>query len=347
MSTRLPDDHAQAGSVTGQQNYSWLVGPAVVVALFACVTVVRSYALHVDFRDPGGMFFSRRLAGSLVALAVLALVDAGVRTLRRGWSLRRSVTVLRERWPLDRLVVAVSGLVAYYAVYVCYHNLKSWNAFNTQRDTTLLRVDSWLFLGHSPAVLLHDLLGRHWADYALTVVYESFSTWVPWSVVVAIAFADRIRDAYVFVTSAIWVWILGAGCYYLIPAIGPFASAPHDFAGLPHTLVTSTQARYVAERLYLLRHPGDNDAFSQLSAFASLHVGFTCMTLLVVRRYGFGRASRAMTVYLGAVMVATIYLGWHFAVDDLAGIALAFAAVLLGRLTIDSAGASRSKRLSR
>jgi membrane-associated phospholipid phosphatase len=46
------------------------------------------------------------------------------------------------------------------------------------------------------------------------------------------------------------------------------------------------------------------------------------------------RVSRALTVYLAGTIIATIYLGWHFAVDDVAGLVLAFLSVRLGRLTI-------------
>jgi hypothetical protein len=338
---------AEAGSGRDTPSYSWLIGLGVVVTLFVLVTAIRSYTIHVGFRDPGGQYFTRRLTGSLAVFGLLAPVDAMLRTHRRGWSLRSTPVVLRERWPAHRLVAAATGLVGYYVVYVCYHNLKSWNAFNTPRDALLRRVDNWLFLGNSPAVLLHQLLGQHWADYALTVVYQSFSAWVPLSVVVVLAFADRISDAYLFIASAVWVWVLGVASYYLIPSLGPFASAPHHFAHLPHTVVTSTQAQFMGERLYLLRHPSDGDAFSQLAAFASLHVGFTCMTLLVMRHFGFRWQSRAMAVYLGAVMVSTVYLGWHFAVDDVAGLVLAFAAVLLGRLTIEPANLGREQPVRR
>jgi hypothetical protein len=54
----------------------------------------------------------------------------------------------------------------------------------------------------------------------------------------------------------------------------------------------------------------------------------------MLRYYGFRPAARAMTVYLVAVTLATIYLGWHFAVDDVAGLVLGLMAVLLGRLMI-------------
>jgi hypothetical protein len=336
VSSRLSEGHELAGPLAAEQGqgYAWLVGVWGVVGLFLGATAIRSLSIHVGIRDPGGMFFSHRLAGSVVAFGVLACVDAAIRAQRQGRGLRRSATVLRERWPRDRLFVALTGLVAYYVVYLCYRNLKSWNAFNAPRDAMLLRVDKVLFWGHSPAVLLHDLLGQHWAGYFLAAVYESFSTWVPLSVVGALVFSDRVRDGYVFVMSAIWVWILGVGCYYLIPSIGPFASAPHDFAGLPHTGITATQLQYLGERLYLIQHPADSDAFSQLSAFASLHVGFTCMALLTLRGFGFRRTTNVLAVYLGAVMLATVYWGWHFGVDDLAGIAVAYAAVRLGRLVV-------------
>ena len=152
--------------------------------------------------------------------------------------------------------------------------------------------------------------------------------------VAALVFANRIRDGYVFLASSLWVWILGTASYYLIPTLGPFASAPKEFAQLPHTLITSAQTKYMADRTHFLQHPAASDAFNSVNAFASLHVGFTFMVLLMMRYYGFRRATRVMTVYVVAVIIATIYLGWHFALDDLAGLLLAYLAVLFGRLMI-------------
>ena len=37
-----------------------------------------------------------------------------------------------------------------------------------------------------------------------------------------------------------------------------------------------------------------------------------------------------MAVYLGLTMVATVYLGWHYVLDDVVGFAMAAAAVWLG-----------------
>ncbi|MGZ4468971.1 MAG: phosphatase PAP2 family protein [Nocardioidaceae bacterium] len=305
-----------------------------VVAVFAAVAAFWSRHVGIPFRDPDGEIFVNKSAISLGIFAVLVLVDACVRAGRRDWSVQRATAVLRERWTGRRLALALSGLLAYHLVYFCYHNLKSWDVFNTVRDGFLLRVDSWLFLGHTPAVLLHDLLGRHVAAYLLLVVYESFPTLVSFAFVAAVVFTRRIRDGYVFLAAGLWIWILGVGSYYLIPSLGPFHAAPQVFAGLPHTMVTDTQARYMAQRAYLLQHPGAHDAFAQVSAFASLHVGVTTVILLMVRYYGMKRATRAMTVFLAGTIVATVYLGWHFAVDDVAGLLIGWLAVRLGQWMI-------------
>ena len=324
---------SSAAQETGS-GYAWLLRVWVLVALFAAVTGVWSLHVGIPPRDPGGSILRGRIAISVSLFVGLALVDAAARTPRPGRRLRRVVHVLQDRWTRRRLLLAMTGLLAYHLVYFCYHNLKSWDAFNHVRDPMLLRWDQRLFLGHSPAVVLHALLGQHLAAYLLMVVYESFSTLVAVSVVAAVVFVNRIRDGYVFIASAIWVWILGVGSYYLIPSIGPFSSAPQDFAGLPHTMIQNTQATYLAQRAHLLADPQAHDAFAQISAFASLHVAVTCFLLLMAHHYRLRVATWLMTVYLMATMLATVYLGWHFAIDDIAGLVIAGISVLLGRLMV-------------
>ena len=231
-------------------------------------------------------------------------------------------------------MLAIGALAAYHVTYFCYHNLKSWDVFLAPRDTMLLAWDRWLFLGHSPAVLLHDLLGEQWVAWVLAYWYETFGTMVLFAIVAPVVFARRIRDAYVAMASGVWIWILGIASYYLIPTLGPFASAPQDFAGLPHMMIQDTQARYMGQRAHLLMDPQAHDAFAQISAFASLHVGVTTVIWLMTRYYGLTRISRVLGVFLIGTIVATVYLGWHFFVDDVAGLAIGYAACWLGVRTI-------------
>ncbi len=329
-------DDAQTRSPEPDQfsGYGWLVRVWVVVVVFALVALARSSHVSIPFRDVHGEIFRSRIAISLGLFALLSVIDASLRPGRKGWTVSRTIATLRERWTRQRLVLALGGLLAYHIVYFCYHNLKSWDAFNQVRDTMLLSWDRWLFFGHDPAVLLHHLLGQHIAAYVLMVIYESFSTIITVSFVASMVFPRRIRDGYVFIASAMWIWILGVGSYYLIPSLGPFHAAPQNFAGLPHTMIQDTQTHYMAQRAYFLAHPHATDAFQQVSAFASLHVGVTTVVLLMAHYYRFRRLTIAMVVFLFGTILATIYLGWHFALDDAAGLVIAWLAVSFGKLMI-------------
>ncbi len=326
----------------GRRDRTWLIGVWVMVVAFAALTVLRSNQVGVPLRDPEGRMFSGRITSALVLLAALIVVDSLMRAWRRRGGggrgpvglLRDAFHLLRDKWSPERLVLVVSGLLAYHLVYVCYRNLKSWVAFNQLRDGELLAADRWLFLGHSPAGLLHDLLGQDHAAYVLMVVYKSFTYLVPLFVVGSLVFVDRIREGYVGLTSAMWVWILGVGSYYLLPSLGPFEADRADFAELPHTAITATQAEYLYERAYLLHFPSAGDAFASLGAFASLHVAFTCMVMLMLRYYGLRRTAIVVGCYLAATIIATVYFGWHYVVDDVAGVLIAVLAVGLARVMV-------------
>ena len=306
-----------------------------VAIVFALIALARSTHLDIPFRDPGGLMFRGRLTKAVESVVVLALVQAVVLAVRAGWTWRGPFQQLRRRWTWQRIGLVLSGLLAYHVVYASYRNLKSWDAFNTPRDQQLLDFERALFLGHSPAVLLHDLLGTSDAAVVLSLVYRSFTYLVTLSFVGTLALLPRVRHAYVMLCSAVWVWILGVASYYLIPTLGPFASAPHEFAGLRRTEIVTSQTKYLAERAHLLADPSAHDAFASISAFASLHCGFTATVLLVVWYYRWRKTAVVLACYLAAVMVATVYFGWHFVADDIAGLVLALAAFWLGRLMVD------------
>jgi hypothetical protein len=323
------------GERTGSKSdWTWVLRIVVLTVVFAVVALARSRQVDISFRDPHGKLFRGKIVGAVGMLAVLVVLDVVVRSVRRGATWRTPLRILRERWTPIRIGLALGGLVVYFVVYLSYRNLKSWDVFNAPKDAMLQRWDKALFLGHSPAVLLHDLLGRDLAARVLTDWYESFSNVIMIALLAALAFTPQVRQGLVFVTAAMWAWILGVGSYYLIPSLGPFHAAPQEFAGLTRTSIQNTQQLYVAQRDQLLAHPHASDAFAQISAFASLHCALTCLVWLMARYYGLRTLSWVAAVYLLGVVVATMYLGWHFAVDDIAGLTIGWLAVLLGKLTV-------------
>jgi hypothetical protein len=337
--TQARTGESDAGPAT--REWVWMLRVLAVVVVFAVVAVARSRQVDVPFRDPHGKLFSHKIlstAGMLLAFVAADVVVRWLRGRRHGTSLW---VAARSRWTPYRIAMIAASLVAYQVVYLCYRNLKSWDVFRPSQDPMLQRWDKALFFGHSPAVLLHDLLGRDVAARFLTQWYESFTLVITVALVAAMAFTPTVRSAYVFVVSAMWTWILGAGSYYLIPSLGPFHERPAEFAGLTRTSIQKTQALYVAQRDQLLAHPHSPDAFAQISAFASLHCALTFLVFLMARFYGLRVLSWLSAVFLAGTLVATVYLGWHFVVDDIAGLALAWIAVQLGKLTVLGSWRSR------
>jgi membrane-associated phospholipid phosphatase len=70
-----------------------------------------------------------------------------------------------------------------------------------------------------------------------------------------------------------------------------------------------------------------------VAGFASLHVGIV-LTLALVTHYTVRHAliRWGMWVYFGLTVVSTLYFGWHYIADDLAGAAIAIVSVWLGGL---------------
>jgi membrane-associated phospholipid phosphatase len=333
--TGLTAAETSAPAPSGVRRYGYVWRLWLVVVLFSAVVLARSAELGVPVRDPGGQMFRSRLTKALVVLLVLALAEAVVRARARGLTPGNVVRVLRERWSGQRVLLVLTGLVGYFLVYLGYRNLKSWNAFNTLRDDDLLHLDRTIFLGHSPAELLHGLFGEDFAATLLHAVYTSFSYLVLLSVVASLVLIPQTRRAYVFLAAATWTWILGAVSYYLVPSLGPFASAPSQFVGLSGTGIAESQAKLLVDRAEFLADPSAAGSFVSIGAFASLHVGFTFMVFLMARYYRLQRTSIALGIYLAAVILATVYFGYHYVVDDVAGLLLGGLAVLLGKWTVE------------
>ena len=328
--------HESAGTAhQGQARRIWWGAARLwaVVLCFLAVAFARSVQLGIPFRDPHGAFLVGRLALTVAIFVALLVVDGALRT-DRPITPRGVYDTVRSRWTAERVALAWAALLAYHLTYFTYHNLKSWNAFNPTRDQMLLRWDRWLFLGHSPAVLLHDLLGQEWAAWVLMVWYETFPTLVVVAFPAAVVLAGRMRDAYASIAALVWVWILGTASYYAIPSLGPFHAAPQEFAGLPHMMIQDTQTLYMSQREALLAHPQSFDAFAQVAAFASLHVAVAAVILGIAWWHRLRRTTLILAVFLLGTMLATVYLGWHFAVDDFAGLAIAALAWWLGPRTV-------------
>ena len=306
----------------------------------------------MSFRDPDNVAAGYFL---LVAAAVAALIGLDVwlraRSRTGAWRPPREAlrAVQRERWTRSRCVSVFVALLSFYVTYLAYRNLKGVIPMlrpGELFDAELLALDRKLFAGHDPATLLHDALGTTGlTTHALSTIYVAFIVFLPLSLAVALVFARDLSTSLLFATALSLNWLVGAGSYFLLPALGPAYADPGLFAALPHTEVTRLQGVLLDDRVGFLRDP-ERGTPQAIAAFASLHIAMSVTALAAAHLLALGRRLKvALWVWNVATVVATVYLGWHYVVDDVAGVLIALASLALAKLlTGFDVGAARRAR---
>ena len=189
-------------------------------------------------------------------------------------------------------------------------------------DTDLLAFERTIF-GNDPAQILHSILGTGASAHIIAWLYALFIVFLPLSLALILVFSPRLQIGTFFVTAQCINWALGAASYFLIPALGPIYADPSLFDSLPHTEATRLQDMLLDDRVAFLSHV-DHGPLQAIAAFASLHIAMSFTVALAAQILHFGtRWLRfALWTWLGITLVATVYLGWHYVIDDVAGIAM-------------------------
>jgi hypothetical protein len=312
-------------------------GPLVAVAALAIAFVVTAIA-GVPLRDPDGVA-SGRLLFALGLVGVLVAVDIAVRAARLSpgpWpTLADMWAVLRVRWTAHRIVPLCMGLFAFFATYFAYRNLKSVVPLIREGDgfdRQLTELDTGLFGGEQPAALLHDLLGTGVAAHVLSAAYMLLFFFIPVTLAVSLVFSSQLEAGLFYATALALNWVIGAGSYFILPSLGPVYADPAVFASLPSTAVSDLQQWLGEERAEFLANPEAAGAAQSIGAFASLHVSIFVTGALAAHLLGMRRSIIATLWILTALTVlATIYFGWHYLLDDIGGAVIAVVALALAR----------------
>jgi len=327
----FPTRWSRARAYLAQRPY---LAPTVLAVATALATVIVALVGGLPIRDPDGLFGERLrlLLGTVLAFAAIdivprALVRASWRP-HRLWSAGRAI--VRERWTKKRWAIAVTGVASFYVTYVAYRNLKSFLPFYVDQnlDKPLLEVDRWLFAGHDPAVLLHTLLGTGAAATLLSAIYVFYLAFVPISVGAAVIWWMRAGPGFWYVTALGLNWVLGVLSYYLVPSLGPIFVYPGIFEALPETNALDLQTLLHQHRTIVMIDPSSTAKVQSIAGFASLHVSVVFTAALIAHHLRLMRVIRYLLwAFLALTIVATIYLGWHYILDDVGGLILGAVAV--------------------
>lgn len=312
-----------------------------VALTFLLITASVSWYSGVPIRDPEGSLFGKRI----LLPAFLMVVFFGLDMARRGhaiWSVSdvRPKEALRkvflDRWWPGRLRIAFAGFWTFHISYLSYRNLKSFVPVvnHTTYDESLTRLDEWMMFGREPAKLLQDLLGRDFSAHILSSIYLAFIPFVPISIAVALMFSEQIRNGYYYVSAAVFNWILGTASYFLLPSLGPFGTSQHQFSQLAHTNVERVQNVLIAHRFELRADPIGSGDIQSVAGFASLHISIVLTALFVCWQLRMRNWAIFFTLAFIPTAISTIYFGWHYIVDDIAGVVIAVMAITFAKWAV-------------
>ena len=97
--------------------------------------------------------------------------------------------------------------------------------------------------------------------------------------------------------------------------------------------MSGLQNRLLQQRLVVLAGPWATPEVHGIAGFASLHVAIVFTAALLAHLVGLHRIIRwSLWAFLGLTVLATIYFGWHYIIDDIAGVAIGAVAVWIGAL---------------
>ena len=266
-------------------------------------------------RSPPGLAFTIYLCLTAAALLVRGIwgwaalwggLAGALIVAQRAWARTRS----RESLVATCVLLAVAMNVSFQAMRYAVPAVRMWRA-----DALLLSLDrSWF--GETPALILQRY-AMPGATELLSAAYMSFVPLLAFNLVRYLFWQkDRLEPFYRGLFAVYGVGFIG---YFLLPAAGPYLAYPELFqAPIDGGFFTQANA--------LLVLSGSN----RVDVWPSLHIAVSAFILGFTARYS-KREFALLLLPVGLLCFSIFYLRYHYAVDCIAGLALAAAALYGGR----------------
>lgn len=200
-------------------------------------------------------------------------------------------------------------------------------------DGLLIGIDRILFFGHDPTVLL-ERFTRPLTTELLQIVYASFYL-LPFSLCALAYRRDREGTFHTIAATIMIGFYISYIGYYLTPAIGPrFTLEP--LQGLPLTGIVSFD---------FIRWTLDTAAGVVRDCCPSGHAMLSFLTALLARRYE-KRFFVPALAWTGLLMYSTVYLRYHYMIDLIVGVILAWVVFLFVPVIERFAAARAGRQIS-
>jgi hypothetical protein len=192
-------------------------------------------------------------------------------------------------------------------------------------DPTFMAWDRWLHLGEHPWRLLHPVLGTPLVTTAVSFAYNLWFFVLFFTFIWQAMSCKRPTLRMQFLLGFLLTWIvLGTVLATFLSSAGPvyygrITGLADPYAPLMSYLYTVNEslpvwALDVQERLWATYQAGGVDLGSGISAMPSLHIGTSVLFALLgwrINRW----AGIAYTAFAALIMIGSVHLGWHYALD--------------------------------
>jgi len=303
----------------------WVIPAAVIVAIEYAIALWIGFTVGFHYELPTKSYVITTMTISALVLTGALLVQLG----RYAWA--------SEPRPAARLLsdIRKARLRIYGIVLGCLLVGMQIGALTWLKtmlpitrgfwaDTPLAEADRMLF-GQDPWVISHKLFG------AVTPYLDRcYITWAPVKfatligVIVAAVSATRSRAMLAYFLT------VSTGCLlqYAMPSAGPVFYAHlglgNQFSAMPVEPWVATARDY----LWANYVSGGGKPGGGISAMPSMHVAVAMWVAFVFRAY-FPRLQFLGWAYFAAILIGSVHLGWHYALDGIVASVITLAAWLI------------------
>jgi membrane-associated phospholipid phosphatase len=321
----------------------WVLPAALFVAAQYAVAFPLSAALGFPHLPP---IFGYFVLGTVVALAgsVVLLVRALWRLWRVGEERPTRALIQLAREHRRRLLIAALGILLIQLQVGSLTWLKTLLPLVVPfwADPMLANADRFIF-GTDPWRLLRPAL-----DPVGPAIAWLYSLWFPLKAILLLALLFALpsrRKSQALLAYFLTIGLFGVVGQYALSSAGPLfyelIGQGSRFAELESHL--SPPVRAARDYLWDAYVNGGDKIGGGISAMPSIHVAMTAWLALAMRSL-FRPLQWAGWAFFGIVLVGSVYLGWHYAVDSLAGTIAAVLSWQLAAAVIDRAHSWRVRR---